>query len=191
MTGIIPTLDSTAVIAKSDTLISSKCRRSLVRAFRKLRADEAGCLDWHPGTDGKVLNLVHPSMFPLVYGRSRGFRQEVVGVQDVIDPLISGGDVIESPAEPSKGEDNPITFWSTKYQWLPSNFEISGDGSVHIISYINNLHPSKYAPIYKMIEKLVAKALPLWDQCLYRVDSGIAIGAGRHTSRFAPPIDAE
>ncbi len=31
--------------------------------------------DWHPGSDGKVLNLVHPSLFPLVYGRSEVLRQ--------------------------------------------------------------------------------------------------------------------
>ena len=28
--------------------------------------------DWHPGSDGLVLDLVHPSLYPIVYGRTVG-----------------------------------------------------------------------------------------------------------------------
>lgn len=184
-------------MAKSDVLISPKFRGFLQKAFDKLKADQAACPDWHPGTDEKVLNLVHPSMFPLIYGQSRGFQKEVVGVEDAIYQWTGQGDILnctlaEEPLlKSTEGEQIPEAFWSTRYQWLPANFEISGQGCVSITSYINNLHPVKYAPIYKMMEKLVEKALPLWDQCLYRVEDGTYIGAGRHTSRFAPPLNAE
>ena len=27
--------------------------------------------DWHPGSNGKVLDLFHPSLYSLVYGRTK------------------------------------------------------------------------------------------------------------------------
>ena len=39
---------------------------------------------------------------------------------------------------------------------------------VQIMSYINNLHPAKYPALYKVIEDLVGKSIPLWDEFLGR-----------------------
>jgi hypothetical protein len=33
-------------------------------------------------------------------------------------------------------------------------------------SYINNLHPIKYRPLYSIIEQIIDKAIPLWNMTL-------------------------
>lgn len=68
-TGLIPTLDSAGnAIIKSDNLISDRLRHELVGAFETLRADQAANVDWHPRSNDMVQNLVHPSMYPFVFG---------------------------------------------------------------------------------------------------------------------------
>ena len=53
--------------------------------------------DWHPGSDGKVLDLLHPSLFPLVYGRSRILNQSEIGVEDCLESC-GAGEIVPEPA---------------------------------------------------------------------------------------------
>ncbi|KAI0453530.1 hypothetical protein F5B21DRAFT_479023 [Xylaria acuta] len=209
-TGIVPTLDATAVIAKSDGFIPPTVNNALRKAFERLKKDQAGSPDWHPGTDEKVLNLVHPSMYPLVFESTKLFRDEVVGVADAVTKWAGKGTVIgnqdqskartTAPPEFWSGDYQrlpsnmaptvPPEFWSDDYQWLPSNVALREDGSVKFTSYINNLHPTKYPEIYGAIERLVEKALPMWDQCLcLKTGYDKRECAGRDTSRFSLPKD--
>ncbi|KAJ2814218.1 hypothetical protein H4S07_000016 [Coemansia furcata] len=48
--------------------------------------------------------------------------------------------------------------------WLPTDFIINNDGSVSIRSYINNLHPTRYATLYQTISKVFAKFVSLLEQ---------------------------
>ncbi|KAJ2060050.1 hypothetical protein GGI17_003986 [Coemansia sp. S146] len=48
--------------------------------------------------------------------------------------------------------------------WLPTDFHINDDRSVIIPSYINNLHPVRYAALYQTISKVFAKFVPLLEQ---------------------------
>jgi hypothetical protein len=34
-------------------------------------------------------------------------------------------------------------------------------------SYINNLHPTKYTRLYSIIEKIIDRAIPLWNKTLF------------------------
>lgn len=204
-TGIVPTLDATHSIAKSDLLVPRELHLELREAFARLRADQANSPDWHPNTNETVLDLVHPSTYPLVYGRSRFLPHEVVGVDDAVNKWAGKGDVI--PRNPEWGEE-PTTrqtwrwgtsnretaisesgihssYWSTIYQWLPANVNFTDDGGVKFTSYINNLHPTKYRRIYGTIEKLIKTALPMWDQCLAQY-TGEMVGPGRHVPRMVP-----
>ncbi|KAJ9162213.1 glucose-methanol-choline oxidoreductase [Coniochaeta hoffmannii] len=209
-TGVIPTLDATHSIAKSDSVVSTELHSALRDAFSRLQADQASNRDWHPNTDEIVQDLVHPSMYPLVYGRSLFHPEEVVGVEDAIDKWAGKGEVI--PRRPEWGEEPTQrnnqgfryggsndygtsiggsgihkSYWSTIYQWLPANLTFTDDGSVKFSSYINNLHPTKYSSIYKDIEKLIEVALPLWDQCLAQYQGyRTIVGAGRHHPRIVP-----
>ncbi|KAH7402048.1 hypothetical protein DE146DRAFT_452216 [Phaeosphaeria sp. MPI-PUGE-AT-0046c] len=168
-TGIVPTLEACASVAKSDTLVSGELHENLRTAFDKLKADQQSSPDWHPNSNNMVQDLVHPSMYPLVYGRTRAFKAECVGVDDAIRLWAGKGKVI--PVEPKVVEErrynwDALDHYSNDYQWLPANAAFQADGSVKFTSYINNLHPTKYPEIYRTIEKLVETALPLWDQCL-------------------------
>ena len=53
-----------------------------------------------------VQDLVHPSMYPLVYGRSRGFQEENVGVADAVEQWAGRGEVIprDTPEPPIQSD---------------------------------------------------------------------------------------
>ncbi|KAK4125367.1 hypothetical protein N657DRAFT_680089 [Parathielavia appendiculata] len=207
-TGITPTLDATFSIAKSDVLVPRELHVALREAFAQLQVDQASNPDWHPNTNETVQDLVHPSMYPLVYGRSRFIPEEVVGVEDAVDKWAGKGDVIprrpELGEEPARGTPRQWSrwngkadvgvgglgihksYWSTVYQWLPANVKFTSDGGVRFTSYINNLHPTKYGHIYTAIEKLLGIALPMWDQCLVQLKGWHKYGAGRLGPRIIP-----
>ena len=183
-------MDATASVAKSDVLVKPDLHDALRASFDKLLSDQKENPDWHPGTNDMVLDLVHPSMHPLVYGRSRVLDDEVVGVEDAIDKWAGKGRVI--PVFPQTEDSRwgvPASYWSKKYQWLPSNVQFLEDGGVRITSYINNLHPSRYQETYRTIERLVETTLPIWDQCLVQYGGWERQGdsPGRLAPRFPKP----
>lgn len=75
--------------------------------------------DWHPGSDQKVLDLVHPSLFPLVYGRSRILSGDVIGLDDSITRSGNGTTLPEIPERQAVSSG-----FSRKFQWLPCNVQI-------------------------------------------------------------------
>ncbi|KAL7944157.1 hypothetical protein V8C42DRAFT_327860 [Trichoderma barbatum] len=205
-TGLIPTLDSAGNnIVKSDNVISTQLRDELLQAFETLRADQAVNVDWHPGTNDMVQNLIHPSMYPFVYGRSSFILEEQVGTENALGFVGKGEAVPEITDLPDYGKrffnsyfrmNNraivPPEYRSSLYQWLPANVEFREDGSAKITSYINNLHPGKYPDIYKAIEHAIDTAIPAWDQCLKEdVDWREHISAGRSHSRFEAITEAD
>ncbi|KAJ4396953.1 hypothetical protein N0V93_001176 [Gnomoniopsis smithogilvyi] len=204
--GMVPTLDASATVVKSDILVKAELRDSLKKAFEKVQNDQKNEPDWHPNSGDMVQDLVHPSMFPLVYGRSNVLRDESVTVIDAIEKWAGKGEVIPKVEEPSQrnnasrwqtmvslGNFNiPAEYWSTSYQWLPSNVSFLEDGGVKLTSYINNLHPKKYSDVYATIERLIEKAIPAWDQCLLEYAGSYQHrGPGRKGSRFSVPEDAD
>ena len=79
---MIPTPDLDAAVTKSDTVISSGLKTSLRAAVAPLEYVSNRLKDWHPGSDGKVLDLLYPSLFPLLHGRSRILPSGVVEPQN-------------------------------------------------------------------------------------------------------------
>ncbi|KZV97526.1 hypothetical protein EXIGLDRAFT_730457 [Exidia glandulosa HHB12029] len=57
-------------IWQSDTLVSDALRDALKQGTKVLENVPDEQKDWHPRSNGFVLDLVHPSLYPLVYGRS-------------------------------------------------------------------------------------------------------------------------
>ncbi|KAF8202924.1 hypothetical protein BJ912DRAFT_942328, partial [Pholiota molesta] len=114
--------------------------------------------DWHPWSDGKVWNLVHPSLFPLVYGRTRILENcENTTLEDCIEQC-GQGKITEIPGNREAVDSRPGYFlqspYSRTFQWLPCEVDISGD-KARITSYINNLHPHTEEPLYHLLEKLI------------------------------------
>ena len=66
-------------------------------------------------------------------------------------------------------QDNKEYNTSTKYAWLPTDFHVDHDGSVRCLSYINNLHPIQHAAVYPLLERVVARFVPLFERVLTSV----------------------
>ncbi|TFK36208.1 hypothetical protein BDQ12DRAFT_610196 [Crucibulum laeve] len=169
----------TGDVVKSDTAISPSLRQALkeAEAVATLESVPDREKDWHPGSDKKVLDLVHPSLFPLVYGRSRVLREGVAGLDNCIE-RYGEGEVLGIPKawearekyENRRDSSKDDAKWhqapySRKFQWLPCEVDISGD-EARITSYINNLHPEEYKPLYSLIEQIISRAIPLWNATL-------------------------
>ena len=108
--------------------------------------------DWHPGSDGLVSNLAHPSLYPIVYGRTLG--KEPGSDTTVIFP-------------PPELEGIDPRFVSRRFQWIPSDFSVTGDGKVTLTSpYINNIHPIRHKELYSIIPVVLQHALPMFERVL-------------------------
>ncbi|MCX5336244.1 MULTISPECIES: DUF4246 domain-containing protein [unclassified Streptomyces] len=129
---------------QSDTLVDDKLRLRLREAVWALEQVPEAEQDWHPGSDGLVLDLVHPSLFCLV--------REVSGALER---------AWRNPTNPySKYE------FSEKFQWLPTDVDVSDDGAVAFRSYINNVHPETHRELVSVLPDLFARFRPLWENVL-------------------------
>ncbi|GAM84742.1 hypothetical protein ANO11243_027430 [Dothideomycetidae sp. 11243] len=161
-TGIVRVLDDRFAVAKSDTIVAKDLQEALKKTVpRLLEAVPAAQKDWHPDSNEQVLDLVHPSLFPLVFGRSKILSNRTSTLDSCLRDL-GEGETFE-PDMTAKGIDKSLL--SSKYQWLPTDFEFSPNG-VRVKSYINNLHPVHHRDLYPLIERLVDAAVPVWSEVL-------------------------
>lgn len=138
--------------------------------------------DWHPGSDEQVLDLVHPSLWPLVYGHSLVLKDKLLDLANCLDDWGGPDDLALVPEVSKASVDQQVSrtcsnthgwygmrndqnsrIWSRRFQWLPCEVSLDGKGGAEITSYVNNLHPRRHANLYTVLNKLLAKALPLWD----------------------------
>ena len=77
-------------VVKSDTAIPTDIRDTLQASVRSLEDVPEIYKDYHPGSDGRVLDLVHPSLFPLIYGKSRVLEDSLIGLDDCIQSCGKG-----------------------------------------------------------------------------------------------------
>ncbi|MEU8502122.1 DUF4246 domain-containing protein [Streptomyces lavendulae] len=129
---------------QSDTLVDEQLRSRLREAVRPLEEVPEAERDWHPGSDGQVLDLVHPSLFCLV-------RE------------VSGG--------PEEAWRNPTNHYSKhefseNFQWLPTDVEVGGEGGAVFRSYVNNVHPEAHRELAAVLPDVFARMRPLWENVL-------------------------
>ena len=178
----------TGHVVKSDTIVPESLRLELQTAVAELLENVPDKYkDWHPGSNGKVLDLVHPSLYPLVYGRTRVLETGKTSLEDCIARCGEGQTAQIPSEEQTLGASPPVVYWGPptnlygrKFQWLPCMVDISGEHSKYgsislscissliifisrITSYINNLHPVKYKTLYRLIERVIDAAIPLWN----------------------------
>jgi predicted DNA-binding WGR domain protein len=89
-------------------------------------------IDYHPNSDKKVRDIIHPSIYPLIIKTTHSNKKT---------------DYWNRPYEDSD------------FQWLPSEFDIDIEGKCKIKSYINNLSLD-HIDLYKKIEKIFEFVLP-------------------------------
>ncbi|MCB5164969.1 DUF4246 domain-containing protein [Streptomyces bambusae] len=128
----------------SDALVDEQLRTRLREAVRVLEEVPEADRDWHPGSDGQVLDLVHPSLFCLVREASGG---------------------------PEEAWQNPTKSYakyefSERFQWLPTDVEVGEDGAVAFRSYVNNVHPEEHRALEAVLPDLFARLRPLFENVL-------------------------
>ncbi|MFF3016908.1 DUF4246 domain-containing protein [Streptomyces sp. NPDC057939] len=128
----------------SDTLVDEELGSRLRRAVQVLEQVPEEEKDWHPGSDGQVLDLVHPSLFCLVR---------------------------EASGAPEQAWQNPTDRYSKhefseKFQWLPTEVDVSEDGDVAFRSYVNNVHPEIHHELASVLPELFARLRPLLENVL-------------------------
>ncbi|MEV2246272.1 DUF4246 domain-containing protein [Streptomyces sp. NPDC049970] len=129
---------------QSDTLVDEKLRSRLREAVRVLEQVPAEEQDWHPGSDGQVLDLVHPSLFCLV--------REVSG----------------APERAWRSDTDRYSQYefSERFQWLPTDVDVHADGTVAFRSYVNNVHPENHHELAACLPDLFARLRPLLENVL-------------------------
>lgn len=140
-----------------DDVVEDSVRQKLVNQANELYELFGENVDYHPNSNNQVIDLVHPSLFPLQYDLTLGKN-------------------LKSPIKFSKEE---ITWkeqvaWGTseRFQWLPSLFEYDSKSEKFLIkSYINNLHPKKFKSLYDTIETVFNSCLVGLDYVLSRASS--------------------
>lgn len=125
---IMPFLKSGIIVKK----MNNKIKENLLKNINIFSSKKNP--DYHPGSDNKVLDIVHPSLYPL----------------------------IQSTAQKGTLDFWNRPYEKSKYQWLPSEFKIDKDGKCKIESYINNL-PITETLLYENIEKLFDIVLPEFE----------------------------
>ncbi|KAF9090543.1 hypothetical protein BGX29_011415 [Mortierella sp. GBA35] len=144
---------------RCDGLIPEELKTRLLACVRKLEDLLDHLKDWHPGSDRQVLDLVHPSLFPFVAGRTHVTKQEAIPALE----FIGSGDVVDET--PHVGTKVP-QFYSKKFKWLPTDFDVTSDGKVKARSYINNLHPVEHKEMYPILEEIIERFLPMFEEVL-------------------------
>ncbi|KAJ5635052.1 uncharacterized protein N7484_008365 [Penicillium longicatenatum] len=174
--GAIHVFDSGVV--KSDIAISQQIQQALKDAVAPMEHIPQKDKDYHPGSDQKVVDLVHPSLFPVIYGRTRILPDRVIGLDDCLGS-IGEGDLIPIPSEKNSTMPPPPSRWhegpsvlSGRFQWLPCDVEMTEGDGCRILSYINNAHPIEHRALYEVIEQIIARTIPLWDMSLIQRNYG-------------------
>ncbi|KAJ2876470.1 hypothetical protein H4R27_006334 [Coemansia aciculifera] len=163
----------------SDTLIDAETTNKLKNYAAILERVPDRQKDWYPNDRSRVLNLIDPSLFPLIYSRSKLCRQTGTSPQAALR-IEDAGEFPRSLEGWRKalnvtgnGESDyyiPIgimqygSYPSKELCWLPSEFRVDNNRAVTIESYINNLHPIKHAALYPAIARVFSKFLPLLEQ---------------------------
>ncbi|CAK5263957.1 unnamed protein product [Mycena citricolor] len=142
------------MIFQSDCLIPDSLTQELKDAVRPLEDVPDAEKDWHPGSDQRVIDLVHPSICPLVYSESWGTSSGTVKTFSY------------EKEDDGREEIDPV-FLSERFQWLPSDFMVSAEGTVKLTSpYINNISPEHHDALVPTIKRVMSRAVPMWELVL-------------------------
>lgn len=144
---------------QSDELLPTELRNNLLEQVKLLESEQYSSSrgpDWHPGSNGQILDLLHPSLF----------------CRHVPDELP------DKKSKKRKVETNKKNI--PHYQWIPSNVEIVDDVA-EFKSRINNLDSTKYQKLYQLINQVFTKvSLPLFKRVIsdWKVDTGSSVSVG-------------
>lgn len=106
-------------------------------------------------------------------GGARPSGVELVWVADELVPPALAADLVTAllPLEARPAD------WNPQYQWLPSTVGVAPcGGRVDVLShYLVGLHPVADAPLYRVLERLLAAFVPLFEAVLTDASRGIRV----------------
>ncbi|TPX36980.1 hypothetical protein SmJEL517_g00889 [Synchytrium microbalum] len=142
----------------NDIVLPDDIERDFKDGIRRLEDVPESKIDYHPGSNNQVIDLVHPSLYCLVYGKTRHTRD----AHAITSWTKMDQSVMLVPPE------NNEPYESVNFQWLPAELQVSEDGkSVQFKSYINNLHPHVFGNLYKSLEYILGTCMvPLFEKVL-------------------------
>ena len=111
-------------------MVPEHVREALIRAIAPLEDIPENEKDWDTASDGQVLDLVHPSLYPLAFGQTRILPAAISGLSDCLDRYGEGKVFAMPDYNEVENEETDIMngrimhLRSALFQWLPSNFEI-------------------------------------------------------------------
>ncbi|KAL4733486.1 hypothetical protein BDV11DRAFT_199938 [Aspergillus similis] len=178
--GRLVVFSTSSGICKSDTAVYSDLKSQLLN-WVDLLSHQAT----RQKSESVVVDLVDPSLFPLVYGRTKildggkscGMDEHSWSSCSKEGPLVSEPPQLAKGGSVWPGGDAQY-IWSSKFQWLPCEVDFTGPpGStdVRISSYINNLHPTN-CEMYSAIEAVISSGIKQWNEILVRNKWRSAIG---------------
>jgi hypothetical protein len=142
-----------------DDVIGADLRNLLMNQIDALvsKQEHKNAVDYHPNSGNIVRDIIHPALYPYVEGVTP-LRAKVQDSQPCTFPTA------RNTVQQEAGKD----FWGrpyeiSKYQWLPTHFQLSLDGRCTIEDYINNLTPrddSVNSPLYASLSRLFEHSLP-------------------------------
>ncbi|KAL5364221.1 hypothetical protein BJX96DRAFT_168121 [Aspergillus floccosus] len=171
--GRLVVFNTNSGVYKSNTAISSALKSQLSHSVERLLL----CQTVPQKSEADVKNLVDPSLFPLIFGRTKildggqscGMDANAWSSCNKEDQALSDRPhVVQGGTNWSWEAGRSI--WSSKFQWLPCEVDFAGPpGStdVQISSYINNLHPTN-REMYSAIEAVISGSIKQWNKILVR-----------------------
>ncbi|KAJ2636597.1 hypothetical protein GGF40_002904 [Coemansia sp. RSA 1286] len=163
----------------SDQLIDGETAQKLRAHAAEMEA--APDKDWHPRSNDQVLNLIHPSLFPLDYRKTPFVETPIKTPAAALEMQTFGrfpGSISawkkaveavygDQTAPGGRGYYVPQStdrVASERFCWLPTEFDVAPDGAVEVASYINSLHPAKHAAVYPTIATIFGQFVPVLEQ---------------------------
>jgi hypothetical protein len=142
--------------------------------------DSLPVADYHPGSNGHVRDILHPSMFPYIGPANtdaeratyEGQTQLAANCTFVPDIAFSEEDGKYHPASqriPRWGDlsDEFGRVWrGSRYQWMPTEVRIDADGSAHFCAPVNGAHVDRDADVLQTFEAILTQLVPMWEHVL-------------------------
>ncbi|PYH85253.1 hypothetical protein BO82DRAFT_380854 [Aspergillus uvarum CBS 121591] len=133
------------------------------------------------GLQGPIRHVVDPSMYPLVYGRTKvlidGGKVDLGGLGLYDESRCKTAPIPDKLPEqvyelhPNERNSNDgrrmgkPKYWSNNFQWLPCEVKLTGRDKTEITSYINGLNP-KEKGTYQALERLISTTIQPWNEML-------------------------
>lgn len=147
-------------VYQSDNLINNSLRQRLnfyletLKFPEKFNLNGVAKLDWHPGSNEQILDLVHPSLFCYVKDITQVKNKDAISV------------IKKEQTKKGYYSNHSDAYTSKLYQWLPTDVQIDEDGNAKFMSYINNLHPESHKELYLIIENILSCFVPMFNTVL-------------------------